>query len=100
MPLIEQHEGSRPDSCEVCHYLDAHPQLDRRMQHTLTRLAGWALETDLHSAAGPLSMRSIYVESFAADSPGRSAPLEPHHWLLSLLAAPEIKLIIERGSHD
>ena len=96
MPLIEQHEGSRPDSCEVCHYLDAHPELDRRLQHTLTRLAGWSLDNDLREAGGtPLPMRSIYVESFAGDAPGRSVPLDPHHWLLALLSAPEIKLTIE-----
>ena len=96
MPLVEQHEGNRPDSCEVCHYLESHPELDRRYQHTLTILAGWMLQYDLLEANGqPLAMRSIYVESFAGDAPGRSVALHPQHWLLALVAAPEIKLELE-----
>lgn len=92
MPLVEQHRDVRPESCEVCRYLDGRPELDRLLQHTLTTIAGWVLLQDLREAGGPLSMRGIYVERFAADSPGRSVSLDPHHWLLALLAAPEVKL--------
>ena len=99
MPIVDQHRTNRVDGCEVCRYLDLHPLLDRMLAHSLTRLAGWTLEGDLESADSPLSMRGIYVEQFAADSPGRPAPLEPEHYLLALLAAPEIKLAIEsRGA--
>jgi len=73
------------------------------MAHTLTQLAGWTLLEDLQSSSGPLSMQSIYLETFAGDSPGLSATLEPEHFLLALLAAPEIKLTIEtatEASHD
>jgi hypothetical protein len=65
------------------------------MAHTLTQLAGWTLLEDLQSAGGPLAMRSIYLETFAGDAAGLSAPLEPEHFLLALLAAPEIKLAID-----
>ncbi len=40
-------------------------------------------------------MRSIYTETFAGDAPGLSAPFEPRHWLLALVAAPEVKLRLE-----
>lgn len=92
MPLVEQHGTIRVDACEVCHYLDSRPLLDRRLAHSLTYLAGWTVFNDLADASGPLSMRSIYVEQFAGDTPGVSAPLDPQHYLLALLAAPEIKL--------
>jgi hypothetical protein len=94
VPLVEQHRDSRPESCEVCRYLQTHPQLDRLLQHTLTMFAGWMLFEELESSAS-LSLRSIYVEQFAADSPGRPAPMEPEHWTLALLAAPEIKLTMQ-----
>jgi len=92
VPLVQQHGTERVDGCEVCHYLRARPLLDRRLAHSLTYLAGWTLLNDLRDANGPLSMQSIYVEQFAADSPGRPASLESEHYLLALLAAPEIKL--------
>lgn len=95
MPLIEQHPGSRPESCEVCRYLETHPYTDRLLTHTLTMLAGWMLLQDIESADAPLSFRGIYTEQFAADSPGRPALFEPEHWALALLAAPEIKLSLE-----
>ena len=96
MPLVEQHRGSRPEACEVCRYLQLHPELDRMLMHTLTMLAGWMLLEDIQAlGGGPVSMRSIYTEQFAGDSEGRPAPLEPHHWMLALLAAPEIKLTLE-----
>lgn len=44
MPLVEQHRDARPESCEVCRYLERHPQLDRLLQHTLTRIAGWVMD--------------------------------------------------------
>jgi hypothetical protein len=91
MPLVEQHRGSRPDSCEVCRYLQLHPELDRQLPHTLTMLAGWLLLEALKDGDA-LSMRSIYLEQFAGASPGQPAPLEPYHWMLALLAAPEVKL--------
>lgn len=87
MPLIEQHRGSRPESCEVCRYLQTHPYLDRLLCDTLTMLAGWMLVEEL-TATGTLSVRGVYVEQFAGDSPGLPAPLEPEHWALALLAAP------------
>ncbi len=95
MPLVEQHRGSRPDSCEVCRYLQTHPYLDRLLCHTLTMLAGVLLMDDLERTPS-LSLRSTYVEQFAGDAPGRSAPLEPEHWALALLAAPEIRLSLEQ----
>ena len=95
MPLVEQHEGSSPESCVVCRYLQLHPLLDRQLAHTLTLLAGWTLLEDLQSAGRPLNMGSIYLETFAGASDGRPARLEPEHFLLALLAAPEIKLSIE-----
>ena len=98
MPLVEQHEGARPDTCEVCHYLASRPELDRRYEHTVTRLAGWTLETDLRDAIGPLPMRSIYTEEFGGGAPSRSVRFESHHWLLALLSAPEIKLTIEEST--
>jgi hypothetical protein len=64
------------------------------LQHTLAMLAGWMLLEELEASNAPLSLHSIYVEQFAADSPGRPAPLEPEHWTLALLSAPEIKLSI------
>ncbi len=98
MPLVEQHRDFRPESCEVCRYLETHPQLDRLLQHTLTRIAGWVMETDLDEAGVPLSLRSVYVERFGAS--GRSAPLELHHWTLALLVAPEIKLMLTSETHS
>ena len=66
------------------------------LAHTLTMLAGWMLIESLQGSSGSFSMRSIYVERFAADSPGQPAPLEPEHWMLALLASPEIKLSIAK----
>ena len=100
MPLVEQHVGSRPESCPVCRYLQLHPLLDRLMAHTLTMLAGWTLLEDLQSANGSLSMHSVYLETFAGDSDGRAIQLEPEHYLLALLAAPEIKLTIETTTEE
>ena len=57
-------------------------------------LAGWML-LDALEDGGSMSMRSVYLEQFAGASPGRPAQLEPYHWMLALLAAPEIKLIME-----
>ena len=66
--------------------------------HTLTRFAGRVLVEDLQdSGGGPVPMRSIYIEEFAGASPGHAAPLEPYHWMLALVAAPEIKLILDRS---
>ncbi|MQA00874.1 MAG: hypothetical protein GEU80_16390 [Dehalococcoidia bacterium] len=103
MPFVEQHTGIRPDSCEVCRFLQLHPEYDRLREHTLSMLTGWMLAEDLQNADGPLPMRAIYVEEYAGASPGLSAPLEPRHWMLGLLAATEINLIIdprEGGSDD
>ena len=94
MPLVEQHVDRLPAACEVCRYLERNPYLDRRLEHTLTMLAGGTLFQDLRETQTPLSIRSIYTETFAGDTPGRPAPLEPRHWLLALLAAPEIKLTL------
>ena len=94
MPLVEQHNDRLPDTCEVCRYLETHPYLDRRLEHTLTMLAGANLLQDLGESDGPLSMRSIYTETFAGDAPGLAAPFEPRHWLLALLAAPEVRLTL------
>lgn len=99
MPLVQQHTARFPTTCEVCRYLETHPYLDRRLEHTLTMLAGANMLQDLQEARGPLSMRSIYVETFAGDAPGRPAPLEPRHWLLALVSAPEIRLTLE-GTED
>ncbi len=99
MPLVQQHIDRLPATCEVCSYLETHPYLDRRLEHTLTMLAGGNLLQDLRDADGPLSMRSIYVETFAGDAPGRPAPLEARHWLLALVSAPEIRLTLE-GTED
>ena len=40
-------------------------------------------------------MQSIYLETFAGDAAGRSNDMEPEHYLLALLAAPEIKLSLD-----
>lgn len=96
MPLVEQHTDRRPTTCEVCRYLEANPYLDRRLEHTLTMLAGGTLFQDLAGADGSLSMQSIYTEEFAPSAAGRPAPLDPRHWLLALLAAPEIRLTLDR----
>ncbi|MDA1240036.1 MAG: hypothetical protein O2798_04250 [Chloroflexi bacterium] len=95
MPLVQQHTDRPPSTCAVCHYLETNPYLDRRLEHTLAMLAGGNLLQDLREAGGPLPMRSIYTETFAGDAPGRPAPLEPRHWLLALIAAPEIKLTLD-----
>jgi hypothetical protein len=58
--------------------------------------AGWMLLEEL-ATVGSASLRSIYVERFAADTSGLPAPLEPEHWALALLAAPEIKLAIQQA---
>ncbi|MCK9497085.1 MAG: hypothetical protein M0R75_16550 [Dehalococcoidia bacterium] len=95
MPLIEQHRDRQPTTCEVCNFLETHPYLDRMLEHTLTMLAGGTLLQDLEEAEGALSMRSIYTGLFAGSAPGRPAPLEPRHWLLALLAAPEVRLTLD-----
>jgi hypothetical protein len=79
----------------VCNYLQRNPYLDRQLEHTLTMLAGGNLLQDLSQAEGPLAMRGIYTETFAGGAPGNPAPLEPRHWLLAMLAAPEIKLSLD-----
>lgn len=101
MPLVEQHDGRYPDICDVCRYIETHPYLDRRLEHTLTMLAGGTLLQDLRDAGGAtLSMRSLYTETFAGAAPGHAAPFEPRHWLFALMAAPEIKLTLETTEGD
>jgi hypothetical protein len=58
-------------------------------------LAGWTLLDDLE-ATGSLSFHSTYVEQFAGAASGLPAALEPGHWALALLAAPEIRLSLEQ----
>jgi hypothetical protein len=100
MPLVEQHRDRRPAACEVCRFLETHPHLDRLLTHTLTSMAGQVLLEDLEALGGPRSLRAIYTEEYAGASPGRPAPLEPYHWLLALLAAPEVKLVLDRRGEE
>ena len=74
MPLVQQHIDRLPATCEVCRYLETHPYLDRRLEHTLTMLAGGNLLQDLREADGPLSMRSLYVENVRWRRPGTPSP--------------------------
>ena len=95
MPLVEHHEQPRPESCEVCRYLQERPELHARLEHTLTRIAQVIMLTDLEESDQPLRMRSIYQESIGY--PGPQMRIEPRHWLLGLLEAPEIRLLLHRG---
>ena len=93
MPLVEYHAEPVPDSCEVCRYLVEHPEYDRRLEHTLTLFAQVTMLTDLEDAGDPLRMTSMYVETIGF--PGPQTRIDPRHWLLGLLEAPEIRLMLE-----
>lgn len=59
-------------------------------------LAGAMLLEDL-AEVDSQSFRSMYLEQFAGAAPGRPASLEPEHWALALLAAPEIRLSLSES---
>ena len=93
MPLVEYHEQLRPEVCEVCRYAVEHPEYDARLEHTLTRFAQVTMASDLRDAGQPLRMMSIYHETIGY--PGPETRIDPRHWTLGLLEAPEIRLVLD-----
>ena len=94
MPLVEYHQPPRPESCEVCRYLPERPELDARLEHTMTRVAQGIMMSDLGESERPLRMTSIYQETIGY--PGPEMRINPRHWLFGLLETPEIRLMLER----
>ena len=94
--VLDYHDPPTPETCDVCSYVRDHPEVDLRLEHTMTQIATAYLIEDLEDVAGgPLRLSEVAVSSIG--HPGPQQPIEPRHWFWALMTERGLLISLDFG---